>query len=61
MIDYIGLVFLAAWAINVWVFLGILSARPGLTRTCIWAVVLFFPVIGYLVWLILGRRIAGRK
>ncbi|MGI9389295.1 MAG: hypothetical protein ACR2O1_04485 [Boseongicola sp.] len=60
MVEYIGLFFLIAWAINVWVFLGILAARPGIFRTCIWAAVLVFPIIGYLAWLVFGRKLSRR-
>jgi len=56
MIEYLGAFLLIAWAANVWVFLSILAARPGLIRTGIWAAILFVPVIGFVVWLVFGRK-----
>ena len=60
MIEYSGLILLIAWAINVWVFMGIFATRPGLIRLSIWAVILLVPVIGYLVWFLFGRKSSRR-
>ena len=60
MIDYIGLILLIAWAVNVWVFMGITAARPGLIRICIWAIILLVPFVGYLVWFLFGRKLSRR-
>ena len=62
MIEYTGVMLLFAWSVNVWVFLTIFAARPGLIRTCLWAVVLLVPVLGLLIWLVFGRRVShGRS
>ncbi|MEK6217495.1 MAG: hypothetical protein N2B03_09815 [Boseongicola sp.] len=58
MIEYFGVILLIAWAANVWVFLAIFAARPGLIRTSIWAAILLVPVIGFVVWLVFGRKIS---
>ena len=57
MIEYLGVILLIAWAANVWVFLAVLDARPGLIRTGIWAAVLLVPVIGFILWLVFGRKL----
>ena len=58
MIDYLGVILLVAWAANVWVFMAVLDARPGLIRTGIWAAVLLVPVIGFILWLVFGRKLS---
>lgn len=58
--EYLGVVLLLAWAVNVWVFLGLIEARPGLVRLIIWGAVLLVPVIGLIVYLALGRK-GGRS
>ncbi len=55
MIEYTGVILLLAWAVNVWVFLTIFAARPGLIRMCLWAAVLLVPVLGFLIWFVFGR------
>ena len=56
MIDYLGLILLAAWTLNAWAFLTVLSARPGFLRLALWAAVLTLPLLGWLAWFLLGPR-----
>ncbi len=56
MVQYLGVILLAAWAFNVWAFLTVFEARPGPIRLVLWAVILLVPVIGYVAWYLLGPR-----
>ncbi len=56
MIQYLGAILLAAWAINIWAFMTVFEARPGILRLCLWAVILLVPVIGFVAWYLLGPR-----
>lgn len=60
MIQYLGVVLLAAWAVNIWAFMTVIDARPGLLRIGLWALVLLIPVIGFVVWYLLGPRASTR-
>ena len=59
MIQYTGLIILAAWAVNVWAFLIVLEAKPGFARTILWGAILLIPFVGWLVWFLFGPRPAA--
>lgn len=60
MVQYLGVVMLLAWAVNVWAFMTVFDARPGLARLALWAAILLFPVFGFVAWYLLGPRPARR-
>ena len=60
MVQYIGVVVLVAWALNIWAFMLVFEARPGLVRLALWAGILLIPVAGFVAWYLLGPRPARR-
>lgn len=56
LVDYIGVAFLAAWTVSVWCFISVLGARAGVARTALWGAILLVPVVGVMVWWMLGPR-----
>lgn len=56
MVQYLGVALLFAWAVNIWAFMSVYDARPGLARLALWAVILLIPVFGFLAWYLLGPR-----
>ncbi|SMX24814.1 hypothetical protein [Boseongicola aestuarii] len=58
--QYLGVALLFAWAVNIWVFMGVYDTRPGLSRLALWAVVLLIPVLGFVAWYLVGPRPARR-
>jgi hypothetical protein len=60
MVQYLGVALLGAWAINIWAFMTVVDARPGLLRIALWALILLVPVVGFVAWYLLGPRPARR-
>lgn len=60
MVQYLGVILLAAWAVNTWVFMSVIDARPGLLRLGLWALILLIPVLGFIAWYLFGPR-PGRR
>ncbi len=58
MVDFLGVMLLAAWTAGVWCFISVLGAKTGLTRKAIWGAVLLVPVLGVLAWFLIGPRSA---
>jgi len=58
MVDYLGVMLLAAWTAGVWCFISVLGAKIALTRKAIWGAILLVPVLGVLVWFLIGPRSA---
>ena len=56
MIQYSGLVLLILWAANIMAWMQVLEARPGLTKILVWTAVLLVPLLGYVVWYLIGPR-----
>ena len=56
MVQYLGLALLLAWTFNIWAFLLVVEARPGMSRLAIWSGVLLIPVFGWIAWYLLGPR-----
>lgn len=56
MVQYLGLFLIFAWAFNIWAFLSVIDARPGLLRIVLWAAILLIPVLGFIAWYLLGPR-----
>ena len=45
---------------DVWAVLNIVQSRSGTGRKALWvALVLVLPVLGFIVWLLMGPRSAG--
>ena len=60
MVQYLGVIVIAAWAINIWAFMAVYDARPGLVRLGLWALILLIPLVGIVAWYLLGPRAARR-
>ena len=56
MVQYLGVALLLAWTVNVWAFMSVNDARPGLVRLALWALILLIPVFGFVAWYLLGPR-----
>lgn len=56
MVQYLGVFLLAAWAVNIWAFMSVIDARPGVLRIALWALILLIPIIGFVAWYLLGPR-----
>ena len=55
-VQYLGVFILVLWAMNIWAFMNVFDARSGITRLALWAVILLIPLIGFVVWYLLGPR-----
>ncbi|MBT8460616.1 MAG: hypothetical protein HKP37_11630 [Boseongicola sp.] len=60
MVQYLGLILLIAWAVNIWAFMSVIDMRPGISRIALWAIVLLIPVLGFVAWYLLGPRPSRR-
>ncbi len=58
MVDYLGVMLLAAWAAGVWCFISVLGAKASIGRKAIWGAILLVPVVGVLAWFFVGPRAA---
>ena len=61
MIDYLGLFVIVGWALGVWAFWDVFRARSGMVRTCVWALILLIPFVGFVAWFLIGPRAAKAK
>ena len=56
MIKYLGLWLILAVAFNVWAFLSVLGSGSRFPTIVLWAAVLLVPVVGFVLWYLLGPR-----
>ncbi|NNE89829.1 MAG: hypothetical protein HKN27_17310 [Silicimonas sp.] len=56
MIEHIGLWLIIAMSANMWALTYVLQSDASLTVRAIWVIVLLIPVMGFLVWFLLGPR-----
>jgi hypothetical protein len=55
--DYGGIVGLIILALDVWAILTIIQGRGATNRKVLWIVlILVLPVIGLILWLLMGRK-----
>ena len=56
MIQYAGLAFLGLLTLNAWAWLSVLQSNARLTAKALWTVILLIPLLGWIVWFLLGPR-----